>query len=293
MKVTFAEYAAKAGEILNGILDGLETAGKWDMPWIQSMAEADHNAISGHRFTGWWNPMATAMKRHENGWTDTRWLTLGQAAKSKGAWWIEKGEIRNGLTLIIPVFQSVPSPDDPEKRIQKLVGFSTYEVYNACQCKVAPPRPEAEKGGEFEPIAAMEVTCASFSVPAPKFGGDSAFYRPDTDEIHLPDREAFTSSEGLYSTWAHEAAHATGHASRLNRPGISSPNFGSDKYAEEELVAEFTAAIVMGSAGLTRSLPNSAAYVKGWRDRISDRQISTTRALSAAIAAAHYLLNPA
>jgi len=46
----------------------------------------------------------------------------------------------------------------------------------------------------------------------------------------------------LYGTNFHEFAHATGHKSRLAR-GLDN-TFGSDAYAEEELVAELAAAFI-------------------------------------------------
>jgi len=54
-------------------------------------------------------------------------------------------------------------------------------------------------------------------------GGDRAFYRPATDSIHLPPREAFigtktsTPAEAYLSTLCHELCHWTSHESRCRR----------------------------------------------------------------------------
>jgi antirestriction protein ArdC len=71
--------------------------------------------------------------------------------------------------------------------------------------------------------------------------GDRAAYRPATDTIRLPLRSQFRAADDYYATAFHEAAHSTGHPSRLDRLGIAAfDHFGSDRYAREELVAEMT-----------------------------------------------------
>ena len=63
------------------------------------------------------------------------------------------------------------------------------------------------------------------------YGGSQAFYRPSTDEVHLPEREKFKSTQSFYDTAFHEIGHSTGHESRLNRD--LSGGFGSQSYAME------------------------------------------------------------
>ena len=78
--------------------------------------------------------------------------------------------------------------------------------------------------------------------------------RPWTDEVHLPKREAFTSSEEFYSTAFHELVHSTGHRERLNRKTLTDGTpFGSPTYTREELVAEMGAAFLCAEAGIERS----------------------------------------
>ncbi|MDK7178388.1 zincin-like metallopeptidase domain-containing protein, partial [Micrococcus luteus] len=59
--------------------------------------------------------------------------------------------------------------------------------------------------------------------------GNQAFYRPITDEIILPLKEQFKSSEHYYSTALHELGHWSGHESRLNRDLVM--KYGSPDYA--------------------------------------------------------------
>lgn len=91
-----------------------------------------------------------------------------------------------------------------------------------------------------------------------------AYYRPSADEIVLPMLHQFAEPEEYYSTAFHEAAHSTGHVSRLNR--LSDDAFGSEAYSTEELIAELAAATLMMEADCDteKSFKNSAGYVQGW-----------------------------
>jgi len=66
--------------------------------------------------------------------------------------------------------------------------------------------------------------------------------------------------------------HWTGHASRLNRPGITGPiRFGSEQYSREELTAEMGAAFLCAMAGTDMPVAeNQAAYIAGWLRHIRD-----------------------
>jgi len=78
----------------------------------------------------------------------------------------------------------------------------------------------------------------------------------------------FESPEEYYSTFFHELVNATGHQSRLNRPGIKvhMTERKSYTYSKEELIAELGASFLCGISGIdtTPVLENSAAYLNGW-----------------------------
>ena len=60
-------------------------------------------------------------------------------------------------------------------------------------------------------------------------------------------------------------ASATGHRTRLARDGVVNPiRFGSHDYSEEELVAEMTAGLLAGHAGIECQQENSDAYLDHW-----------------------------
>jgi hypothetical protein len=67
--------------------------------------------------------------------------------------------------------------------------------------------------------------------------------------------------------------HATGHASRLDREGITNPiKFGSERYSKEELIAELGAAFLSNEAGILDQVrfENSAAYLQSWTRKFKD-----------------------
>jgi antirestriction protein ArdC len=97
-------------------------------------------------------------------------------------------------------------------------------------------------------------------------GGGRAFYRPSTDSIQLPPREAFigsptsTPAESYYSTLCHEL---TRHETRCNRQ--LGKRFGDDAYAIEELVGELEAAFLCADLKITdEPRADHAQYLASW-----------------------------
>ena len=103
---------------------------------------------------------------------------------------------------------------------------------------------------------------------------------PKYDTIHMSPIETFKDSDdGLdavaeyYASVFHEMGHSTGMPQRLNRDSFKDYDFsaGSNKviYSMEELVAEFTAAFVLGELDMdaetkNRVMQNNIAYITGW-----------------------------
>jgi len=74
----------------------------------------------------------------------------------------------------------------------------------------------------------------------------------------------------------------------LHRENFDSPvSFGSESYSKEELIAEMTAAMLCGIAGIEQNtLENSAAYLKTWIGRLkSDSRLLVSAASQAQKAA--------
>lgn len=101
---------------------------------------------------------------------------------------------------------------------------------------------------------------------------DRAYYDHGKDYINLPPLGAFSTGAGYYSTLFHEAAHWTGHESRLNRSNKAEFGaFGSPEYAAEELVADISAAMTGAVLGFEPELsPNHGEYLKSWLGALED-----------------------
>lgn len=123
---------------------------------------------------------------------------------------------------------------------------------------------------------------------------NSAFYRPFTDEVVVPNKTAFENASEYYSTAFHELTHSTGAKSRLNRDGIvKNDGFGNNLYSKEELVAEMGAAMLLHITNLDipTTLTNNAAYIKGWMKQIKEEPKILVFAASQAEKAVKFILN--
>ncbi len=77
--------------------------------------------------------------------------------------------------------------------------------------------------------------------------------------------EQFNTMQDYYATALHEIAHSTGHSSRLNRD--MSGDFGSEKYAVEELRAELSSMFLQMENGIQlegKHIENHSAYLANW-----------------------------
>ncbi len=123
--------------------------------------------------------------------------------------------------------------------------------------------------------------------------GFAAVYSPTDDVIRLPAPTAFRSQEDYFLTLFHEAVHATGHGSRLDREGITQPaKFGSERYSKEELIAELGAAFLSNEAGILNQVQfdNSAAYLASWIKKFENDPRMIVSAASQAQRSADFVL---
>jgi antirestriction protein ArdC len=125
---------------------------------------------------------------------------------------------------------------------------------------------------EPERLAAAEAVLSRWPVQV-RFGGDRACYLSGPDRIQLPERAAFHSAGALYSTWAHEAVHSSGHSSRLARDlsgGMGEAGDGGRAYAREELVAELGAVLLGDRLEIGSAMANHAAYLGHWMELLKE-----------------------
>jgi antirestriction protein ArdC len=141
-----------------------------------------------------------------------------------------------------------------------------YTVFNVCQtCGIEIP---GTSEGAFNPLQEAEQIIAGMpNPPVFEFTGNQPAYLPSRDLVRIPVRERFNGAEEFYSTMFHEITHSTGHATRLDRKGISESGvaFGSKSYSHEELVAEIGASFLNAKSRIVgATLENSTAYIASW-----------------------------
>ena len=123
-----------------------------------------------------------------------------------------------------------------------------------------------------------------------QWSGERACYSPSLDIVTMPERKKFHSAHALYSTWAHELGHSTGHSKRLKRD--MSGMFGLDTYAKEELVAELCAFLIADELQINSDTQNHASYLQSWIKCLRKDPSILKDSLKQANAAKNYILHP-
>jgi len=174
--------------------------------------------------------------------------------------------------------------DNGKKRIPMA---RDYFVFNAEQVDGYTPEVEA-RPSRAERIEQAEKFFKALGVE-PKAGGNRAFYRPETDNVHMPDFEAFKEPLFFYSVLSHESVHWTGAPHRLNRD--LSGRFGTESYAMEELVAELGAAFLCAELSLpTDPRVDHAPYIASWLKALKNDKRAIFTAASKAQQAVDWML---
>ena len=202
------------------------------------------------------------------GYSSSFWMTYRQAQERGGH--VKKGE----KSSMVVFWKKAEIVDDKTEKVKTIPVLRYYSVFNADQiadlkAPDALPAPQTP----FEPIEEAEKIVAGYADgPKIQHTGSQAFYLPSLDIVRIPTPAGFVSREFYYATLFHELSHSTGNASRLNRDlsGKFAP-FGSPDYSKEELIAEMGSAFLCAAAGISPpTIEQSAAYINGWRKRISD-----------------------
>lgn len=272
MKTKVDTYELVTERIIAALESGVAP---WRKPWRGG--GEPRNAITGRRYHG----MNWFLLSCHGG---EKFLTFKQAVDAGGN--VRKGE--KGCPVIYWNWFEMEK-DGEKKKIPFLKHFTVFSVDQCEGLNLA----SDETLGEVIPFIARpdaEETIASTGAVI-SHGGGRAFYRPSTDSITLPEREAFNAPDEYYSTAFHELVHWTGHASRLKRPGIESvAAFGSASYSKEELIAEMGAAFLSASHGINSCLDNSASYLQGWISALKGDSKLAIQAAGAARKAADFIM---
>ena len=254
----------------------------WHKPWKTAYnVRMPHNLVSKKAYRGI-NVFLLAFAPFDSPY----WLTYNQCKKLGG-------QVRKGESSRLVVFWKIYDKDvevngEVEKQTRYILRY--YNVFNTEQCDdLDLSKVENDTNQiDFDPIAECEEIVDNMpNLPTIQHKGDSAFYRRKEDLVNMPPKNSFDTEENYYNTKFHELAHSTQHEDRLNRPDDEDHG-----YSKEELVAEMTAAMLSGVAGIeTKVIDNSAAYVQHWSKAFKDNVKLVVEAAQKSQKAADYILN--
>ena len=293
-------------KIANSLLEKVTTAiengerNPFTQPW-NNISMACANAISKNAYSGK-NQLILGFVAMTMGYKSPFWVTFKQA-QSLGTT-VEKGQkgspicfyqktfILDGKFLNEAKYKLLSK--DKQKDCKSFLMLKTYTVFNIDQCEAfegsSDYYPSTNIDRVNNPIEACETMLNGYSdIPTISHDYDYAAYNSGLDIIKMPQMAQFHSSESYYSTLWHEAAHSTGHKSRLGRE--LGTGFGTEKYSREELVAEFSAGILCGMAGIEKVVEDSSiAYLQGWVSYLKNDPSELFHALAEATKAVEYML---
>ena len=235
------------------------------------------------------------------GYGDNRWLTFRQI-KEKG-YHLEKGAKGAKVEYYIPYDREEKKWITWEEYEDKKYDIAAdgkeryalrqklYTVFNASKVQGLPKLERNYMLHDIPEDDVIEKIAKGMGVPIEEVqNSTAAYYNPEEDYIHLPERRQFKTEEDYLATALHELGHATGHPLRLNRD--QTHGFGTEEYAYEELIAEVTSSF-MGEyvkEPLTDAvLDRHKAYIQNWVDGIKENKNFLFKAIKEADKAADYM----
>lgn len=261
----------------------------WRRPWQANTYAGLPLRHNGEPYRGI-NILLLWSATQDYGFSSGYWMTYKQAVELGGQ--VRKGEKSE------PVFYYGTAPikdaeakEDEEEFYRFL---KSYRVFNADQIDGLPDRfygageADVSEISSFERIEELELFISSLpSVVV--HGGGQAYYRPSSDQIHMPEFETFESAESYYLTLLHEHVHWTGHDSRLDRDLLGTA-FSTPNRAREELIAELGSAFLGWMFGFApQHIDNHSAYIAHWLEALKNDKRLIFAAAAKAQQAVDYL----
>lgn len=245
----------------------------WRIPWKQ--VGLPMNLISGRSYRGINLWLLLSLNYEQN-----LFLTWDQIKKVGAS--VNKGEHGH----IVVFWKRIDAKDQPEKENaepKKVPLLRYYKVFNINQLRDL-PNELLQKHASLE-ISLDESSVTSESdvffvceriiknmplCPTIRHKEQMAYYHVTEDFINMPKKKSFISLENYYLTLFHELVHSTGHERRLNRTFSKDiAETGGEMYSLEELVAEMGASYLASHSDiLSKTINDSAAYIKGWLEKL-------------------------
>lgn len=288
-------------EMINSFIDCLK---KDTIPWHRSWSakQRPFNAVTNTTYRGV-NSLWLSYNQFAREFEDPRWCTFKQAQTqgwkikpgSKGTrvefWSLYDTEEKRKLTQReAKQLSDELTLEEFKNRVKPI--SNVYTVFNGEQIDGIPKYEEKTYELNTEELLQKRDTLLKNMNVDFSEGGDKAFYNPSRDRITLPEMNRFETEYDYMATLLHEAGHATGHISRLNRDmtGV----FGSPEYAKEELRAEIASAFTAQELGLdyeqNEHMENHEAYVQNWIDVLENEPNELFAAIKDAEKISDYLI---
>lgn len=288
-------------EMINSFIDCLK---KDTIPWHRSWSakQRPFNAVTNTTYRGV-NSLWLSYNQFAREFDDPRWCTFKQAQTqgwkikpgSKGTrvefWSLYDTEEKRKLTQReAKQLSDELTLEEFKNRVKPI--SNVYTVFNGEQIDGIPKYEEKTYELNTEELLQKRDTLLKNMNVDFSEGGDKAFYNPSRDRITLPEMNKFETEYDYMATLLHEAGHATGHISRLNRDmtGV----FGSPEYAKEELRAEIASAFTAQELGLdyeqNEHMENHEAYVQNWIDVLENEPNELFAAIKDAEKISDYLI---
>lgn len=236
----------------------------WIRPWKAGELQPAFNPVSGTVYRG-----INQLMLGNNDFNDPRFMTYKQATEQ--GWQVKRGsksqpivfwQLSQERTLTDEDGKPVLDEDGNKQKTAVLLERPIVRFANVFHASQIEGIPEWD-GREitWNPDERAEKILTNSEAKLIHDQRDRAFYRPSTDEIHMPSKAAFDSPDKYYSTALHELGHWTGHPTRLDREGGP---FGSELYAREELRAEISSWMISAELGLPHDPEQHLSYVDSW-----------------------------
>lgn len=250
-------------KMLEDVINGIAKKLPWQMPWCGGASLAISGAT--RKPYSFLNQMLLGRPGE--------WYTFKQI-QEKGAK-IKKGCKASPVVFFKWIEDKSKDPDPETGKRDMIPLLRYYNVFHVDDIEGIEPRiKEVEPNPDIKPDEKAEAVKDGYvkrsGVKLRICKSNSAYYRPSTDEIVVPEMSQYANIAEYYSTMFHEMTHSTGHESRLKR--IASTAFASHEYSKEELVAEMGAASLVNYCGLETesSFKNSVAYIEGWISKLKN-----------------------
>ena len=255
-------------------------------PWVKPW-NAEHAAgritrplrHNGQPYSGI-NVLSLWMSASAQNFAAPIWMTFRQALELDAH--VRKGEKGSLVVYANSITRSEHDEKSGEDVEREIPFLKQYSVFNVEQISGLPDIYYAIAAPTIDPVARIDHAEKFLHATGAviNHGGNRAYYSHSTDAVQMPPFESFRDADSYYSTLAHELTHWSGSKHRLDRD-FGGHRFGSNAYAQEELVAELGAAFLCADLELAlEPRADHAAYISNWLQVLQsdDRAIFTAAA---------------